>query len=151
MTSDPTLSVADNEALDRTRSSVMNVLVFVGLGIAASGFMLSRKDRGDLLMPPRDIEVWAYGCLFVLTVASVLARRVLAARDRLRAKATRGRQFHKAHLVSACIGALAIPIGFAYGWFVRPRIDGVGPFWVVALALGAMAYPRAHELHDLDA
>ena len=46
--------------------------------------------------------------------------------------------------------ALAVPLGLAYGWFVRPRLDAVGPFWVAALALGFLALPRAHELDGFD-
>jgi hypothetical protein len=144
------LSPADAATLDRTRSAVMNVLVFVGLGIGLSGFVLGRKERGALLVQPPDIQTWSYGLLLSIFLMSVITRRVLGARDRLRDRQTRSRQFFLAHLVSAGIGALAVPLGFAYGWLIRPRIDGVGPFWVAALVLGVMAYPRAHELHDLD-
>lgn len=151
MTPGPTdLSVADATALERARSAVMNVLVVVGLGIAASGFFLGRKERGEVLVPPRDLDLWTYGGLMLLCLASVLARRVLASRDRLRDRRTRASRFWTAHVLAAALGALALPLGFAYGWLVRPRIDGVGPFWVVALALGAMAYPRAYALRDLD-
>jgi hypothetical protein len=33
---------------------------------------------------------------------------------------------------------------------VRPRLDGVAPFWVAALALGVLALPRSVALEGLD-
>ena len=43
-----------------------------------------------------------------------------------------------------------MPLGLAYGWLVRPRLDAVGPFWVAALTLGFLALPRARQFEDLD-
>jgi hypothetical protein len=41
-------------------------------------------------------------------------------------------------------------LGLAYGWFVRPQLDAVGPFWAAALGLGFLALPRAASLNDFD-
>jgi hypothetical protein len=51
-------------------------------------------------------------------------------------------------VLAASLAALAVPLGLLSGWIDRPRLDVVGPFWVVALALGFLALPRAHELED---
>ncbi|MFO0959771.1 MAG: hypothetical protein U0800_20435 [Isosphaeraceae bacterium] len=146
----PAATTAEEVVLERTRSAVMNVLVAVGLGIAATGFVLRSRERDPWLFAPRDIDRWAYGGLIAVALMSLAARRSLASRDRLRDPAHRAGRFYRAHLAAALIGALAIPMGFAYGWWILPRLDGVGPFWVVALAAGAMAYPRAHELTDFE-
>lgn len=153
MTSDPApSSIPDRNAvtLERTRAAVMNVLVVAGLGIALSGFLLGRRERGTILVPPRDIDRWAYGSLLGLCLLSLLVRRTLGARDRLRDPAHRDARFFRAHVLSAVLGALAIPMGLTYGWLIRPRLGGVGPFWVVALTLGILAFPRGQELADLD-
>lgn len=146
----PAATSAEEAALERTRSAVMNVLMVVGLGIALSGFLLRNHPRNHWLLAPRDIDRWAYGTLLVLALVSVITRRSLNSRARLRDPARRAARFYWAHLASALLGALAIPLGFAFGWLVQPSLDGVGPFWVVALATGVMAYPRSHELTDFD-
>lgn len=146
----PAATSPEAALLDRTRSAVMNVLMAVGLGIAATGFLLRGHPRDLWLLPPLDVEQWAYGGLAGLALLSVIVRRTLGSRDRLRDPAHRADRFRQAHFVSAVVGALAVPMGFAYGWLIRPSLDGVGPFWVVALATGAMAYPRTRELADFD-
>lgn len=148
MTEPPT--DADLALLERTRSAVMNVLVVVGLGIGLSGFLLGRRERGAWLLPPPESERVAYGSLLILGFASLFTRRVLGSRAGLREPTTRAARFYRGHVLGAAIAAVAIPLGFAYGWFVRPRLDGVWPFWVVALALTTLALPREVELDGFD-
>jgi hypothetical protein len=137
--------------LDRTRSAVVNVLMVVGLGIAAAGLYLGKRDRGALLWSEREAGRGAHVLLFVLIVASFAVRRVIASRAALRDPAGRASRFFRAHLAGAIVGALALPLGAVYGWAVRPRLDAVLPFWVAALALGVLALPRAYELEGFDA
>jgi hypothetical protein len=136
--------------LERTRSAVLNILVAEGLGIAASGFLLRWRDRGALFRAHDQVRQGMLGGLLILVAASYLARRVLGSRSALLDPARRARRFFRAHVISALIGSLAVPLGLAYGWTVRPRLDAVAPFWVAALALGFLALPRASELDDLD-
>jgi hypothetical protein len=136
--------------LDRTRSAVLNVLVVAGIGIALSGLALSRRDRGALLWPPLPAQRGAHVALFGVIAASFLLRRAMAGRSALRDPDRRCDRFFWAHVVSAVVGALAIPLGFAYGWAIGPRLDAVAPFWVAALALGLLALPRAHELEGFE-
>jgi hypothetical protein len=122
----------------------------VGVGIAASGLFLGRRDRGVMLWPERTAARVAHLALLGLVVASFVVRRVWASRSALREPSTRASRFFRTHVVSALVGALAIPLGFVYGWAVRPRLDAVFPFWVAALALGVLALPRVYELEGFD-
>jgi hypothetical protein len=58
--------------------------------------------------------------------------------------------FYWSHVGSALFGLLALPVGFAYSWAVRPKLSAVGPFWAVALVLGLLALPRLDELIGFD-
>jgi hypothetical protein len=136
--------------LDRTRSAVLNVLVAVGAGIAVSGWVLGRLDRGALLWDP----VMARRLSIIVVVALLLASRIVlrtgSGRAALKDPATRASRFERSHLIAAIVGALAVPLGFAYGWAVKPRLEDISPFWVVALASGFLALPRSHELAGFD-
>jgi len=76
---------------------------------------------------------------------------VLGLRARLRDPHLRGSRFFWGHVIPAAIGALAAPLGLLYGWLVSPRIEAILPFWLAALVLGILAYPRGRELKDLGA
>jgi hypothetical protein len=136
--------------LERTRSAVLNVLVVVGLGIAASGVLLRWRDRWAAARGPEWLRRALLGALLAVVVVSYVTRRVLAGRELLRDPAARLARFHRGHLLAAVVAALAVPLGLAYGWFIRPRIDAVAPFWIAALALGFLALPRGAELEGLD-
>ncbi|HEV3120885.1 MAG TPA: hypothetical protein VGY53_03230 [Isosphaeraceae bacterium] len=144
------LEPAALECLDRTRSAVVNVLMVVGLGIAVAGIYLGRRDRGALLWSEREMGRGAHALLFVIIVASFAVRRVVASRAALRDPAGRAPRFFRAHVASAILGALAMPLGALYGWAIRPRLDAVLPFWVAALALGVLALPRSYELEGFE-
>jgi hypothetical protein len=146
----PAPEPAEAACLERTRSAVLNVLVAVGVGIAASGLLLRWRARA---MPPEAPDLVRQGLmigLLAVTVASYVLRRVLAGRPALRDPAGRCAKFYRGHVIAAAVGGLAIPLGLLYGWLVRPRLDAVAPFWVAALALGFLALPRAYELEEFD-
>ncbi|MBX6315268.1 MAG: hypothetical protein IRY99_20510 [Isosphaeraceae bacterium] len=137
--------------MERTRSAVLNVMLVAGVGIALSGLMLGRRDRGLTDWPPAAARPWAYGALLVVVVASHLVRRLGASRSALRDPATRATRFIRAHVAAAVVALLAVPLGFAYGLAVEPELPAVLPFWVAALALGFLALPRDVELEGFDA
>lgn len=136
--------------LERTRSAVLNVLIAVGVGILVSGLILGRRDRGALLWSERAEGRALHLVLFGLIAASVAVRRILSSRSALQKGDARAARFYRAHVLSAAVGALAIPLGFFYGWAIRPSLQAMAPFWVAGLALGVLALPRARELDDFD-
>jgi hypothetical protein len=137
--------------LARTRSAVLNVLVVVGGGIAASGWILGRHDPDAALpwgtMKTRQI---AFGSLVALVAGSYTTLRVLTGREALRDPEKRASRFFRGRVAASIVGALAIPLGFAYGWSIDSRLQAVAPFWIAALALGWLAMPRGGELDGFD-
>ena len=133
--------------LERTRSAVLNVLVGVGLTIAIGGWLLrGRAEAGpapEAAMAPRVVD----GRTPRAGRRELLVRRSgkTACRCRL-IPADRQATFYRSHVLAASIAALAAPLGIVYGWWIDPRLAAVIPFWVVPLALGFLAIPRAHEL-----
>lgn len=144
------LEPAAERCLDRTRSAVLNVLMVIGAGIGISGLILRWRDRGAIWRASEMLGRALLAGLFLLVLTSVMMRRVGASRARLHDPQHRGSRFYRAHLASAVIGSLAILLGLCYGWWIRPRLDAVSPFWVAALALGFLAIPRADELRDFE-
>jgi hypothetical protein len=136
--------------LERTRSAVLNVLTVVGIAIALSGILIRWRDGWALERAPERIGRSLIGGLFSVLASSVVIRRVGAGRSALQPPTTRASRCFRAHLASALVGALAVPLGLAHGWFIRPRLDAVLPFWVAALALGVLAFPRAATLEGFD-
>ena len=146
----PALEPAAAHCLDRTRSAVLNVLVVVGAGIAVSGWVLGRRDRRSVLWDPVMARRVSVAILLALLVAGRLVLRIGSSRSALRAPSQRARRFLRAHVLSAIVGALAVPLGFAYAWAIKPRLEDICPYWVVALATGFLALPRSHELTGFD-
>ena len=62
----------------------------------------------------------------------------------------RGQRFYLGHILPAAVGALAAPLGLVHGWLISPRLETILPFWVVAVLLGMLAYPRGRELEGFD-
>ena len=83
-------------------------------------------------------------------VSSYVVRRLVSGRGARWDRARRASRFYLGHVLAAALAALGVPLGLAYGWLVRPRLDAVGAFWIAALTLGFLALPRAHELDDFD-
>ena len=137
--------------LVRTRSAVLNVLVFIGAGIAVSGWGLGRHKVGEA--PP-----WGFGLtlthrgamvgLIGLIAPAYLILRVGSGREALRDPTRRASRFLRARVAAAIVGASAIPLGFVAGWVNDPRLEALAPFWIAALGLGFLALPRGHELDD---
>jgi hypothetical protein len=84
--------------------------------------------------------------LLLLAIVSVVCRRLMGSRARLKEPATRASRFLWSHLVGALVAALAVPLGLAHGWLIAPDLELIVPFWVAALALGFLALPREREL-----
>jgi hypothetical protein len=135
--------------LNRTRSGVLNVLVASGIGIATSSLLLRWRDGWAVSSATVGQRRMLLGGLFILTVMSYASRRILVVRSRLGEAAGRANRLYWAHITAAVIASLAVPLGLAYGWFVRPRLDAVAPFWIAALALGFLAMPRSIDFEDL--
>jgi hypothetical protein len=134
------------ETIRRARSGVWNVIMMAGLAIGASGLLLRRRQWDTSPMPVEVAWRWAHLALLGVIVASTFLRLLSvvpwAARSR--------RRFVGAHVAAALAGFLAIPIGFAFAWLVRPRLDAIAPFWAVALVLGFLSLPRADEAELID-
>ena len=145
MSRSPTDS-ASAACLERTTSAVLNVLVVDGCGIAVSGLVLGRRGWGFTPWDPDAARRWAYLSLIGLVFLSCAVRRFLGARAARRDPSRRVARFYWAHVLGAVAGIPAIPMGFAYGWLIRPLPGEIIPFWVVALALALLSIPRAAEL-----
>jgi hypothetical protein len=135
--------------LSRTRAAVLNVLVVVGLMIAVSGWLLRRHAEQADIQPARGMHDGLLFGLIAVAVCSYLVRRSRPRSSDADVASRRAARFFWTHVASAAIAAAGVPIGFAYGWYVDPRIQGVITFWVVPLALGLLAFPRRGELDDL--
>jgi hypothetical protein len=129
---------------------VLNVLVIVGLSIAVSGWLLRIRAQTWQPWPAKTLSDSLYIALITLAAASYIARRVLGARAARAEAGRRAHLFYWSHVGPALIAAVAIPLGFAYGWLVAPRLEAVIPFWAVPFALGFLSLPRKSELTDLE-
>lgn len=147
----PPLDAASAACLNRTRAVVLNIIIVAGLLLVLSGFAVREFDFG---IPPigqqEGARRAAYATLIGVVVASYATRRALGGRSALRDPATRGPRYCLAHVAGAMIGAMAVPLGFAYGILVRPDIQEIALFWVAGMALGFLSLPRGHELADFD-
>jgi hypothetical protein len=136
--------------LERTRSAVLNVMIGAGVAIACSGLILRWRDQAAAFRASEGTRRAMLAGLLGLGVASYLTRRIGTALTASTEMSRRASRFYRSHVVAAVVGALAVPLGLAYGWTVRPRLDAVAPFWVVALALGSLALPREAEIDVLE-
>jgi len=137
-------------ALERARSAVLNVLVAVGLGIGVSGWALARRASATAPQFLWIAQRAAYPALAILLFASIATRYLLAPRRAPGRPTRRAARLYWAHFASAAVGALAVPLGFAFAWLFDPELEGVGPFWFVALATGLLAMPGAPRAAGLD-
>jgi hypothetical protein len=138
------------DCLRRTRSSVLNVLMGVGMLVALSGAILRGRPAGALVAVPDRLNELMLGSLILIFVASTVMRRSLGRRARLSDPRHRDRRFYWGHVLPAVVGALAAPVGLLHGWLLSPRLETIIPYWVAALLLGVLAYPRGHELDGFD-
>jgi hypothetical protein len=135
--------------LERTRTAVLNVLIAVGSVIAVSGGVL--RIRAASQQPPATsgLRRGLSATLIVIAVFSYVTRRMMASHLGYDQAATSQSRFYWSHVAPAIIAALAAPLGLVYGWWVDSSVQSVIPFWVVALALGSLALPRASEVEYL--
>ncbi|QEH33884.1 hypothetical protein OJF2_24160 [Aquisphaera giovannonii] len=145
------LDVASLHCLRRTRSAVLNVLIGVALVVAGSGLLLRTRPAGARPDLASKLNQALLAALFVLFAFSTLLRRVLGRRARLDDPRSRWARFYWGHVLPALVGALAAPLGLAHGWLVSPRVETIFPFWLTALLLGILAYPRGYELEGYAA
>jgi hypothetical protein len=145
---DENLDPASLECLKKTRSGVLNVLVGVGMVVALSGMLLRGRVEDGV---PNGFSHTMYGGLILIFATSTIARRSLGRRSWLRDPSSRGARFFRGHVLAAAIGALAAPLGLVFGWLASPRLEAILPFWITALVLGILAYPRGYELDGFDA
>ena len=142
---------AATACVERTRSAVLNVLVLVGLGIAVSGWVLGRHDPDAVLPWGLERTERAFmATLLVLGAFAYLILRVGSGREALRDPAARASKFFRSRVGAAGVAALAVPLGFAHGWLIDPRLQALAPFWIAALGLGFLALPRGTELDDFE-
>src|SRR4051794_10619551 len=96
---EPDREPAATACLERTRSAVLNVLVVVGAGIAASGWILGRHDP-DAALPwgPERTGRAFMAALLVLGGFAYLLLRVGSGREALREPAQRASKFFKAQV-----------------------------------------------------
>jgi len=134
----------------RTRTTVLNVLVAVGLMIALSGWLLRRRAGDGILLAARGMHEGLLLALIVAAVASYLVRRAGMSRLSAIPADRRASRFYWSHVGAAVIASLGVPLGLVHGWCVDPRLESVVPFWVVPLALGFLAIPRRGEVDDLS-
>ncbi len=151
-TNDPGAAPADPDlevCLARTRSAVLNILVGVGLLIAASGWSLRRHAEKRPFAASRNLHDGLLFGLIVVAVCSYMVRRIRLRGSDGEDRSRRTARFFWTHVGSAAVAAVGVVLGFVYGWYVNPRLEGVIAFWVVPMALGFLALPRRGELDDL--
>jgi uncharacterized membrane protein YfcA len=144
--SSESLDPASRRCLDRTRTAVLNLMVVTGLFIAISGGLLRWRAVHEKGIGSKFLHEKLMIGLLALAVVSFLSRRLLGRRGRLKDPETRASRFFWSHFLPALVAALAAPLGLLHGWLIVPALESIGPFWVVALALGFLALPREHEL-----
>ena len=130
---------------------MLNVLVAVGLTIAVSGWLLRGRPPDVAGQAGRDVhQALTFGWLG-LGVSEFpaeanhgpahCAERPIRAASRGSSGLTFSRR---------STAALIAPLGLLYGWLSDPRLEAIIPFWVVPMALGLLALPRASELDGFD-
>ncbi len=138
------------ECLKATRSAVLNVLVAIGVAVALSGVVFRGRGREIPVGGPGGLGNALLTGLLLIFAASTVLRRWLGRRSRLREPCSRGPRFYWGHVLPALVGALAAPLGLAHGLLVSPTLDAILPYWLAALVLGVLAYPRGRELQGFD-
>jgi hypothetical protein len=144
------LDPASQACLSQTRSAVLNVLVAVGATIAISGWLLRGREPAAAGQTSRDVHQVLLIALLALAVLSFLLRRIMGRRSALSDPTRRARRFFWSHVLPAIMAALIAPLGLLHGLLSDPGVEAISPFWVVPLALGVLALPRASELRGFD-
>lgn len=130
---EPTTSEA---LLVRTQGAVLNVLLASSVGIGASGVWMRLHDAPGAFATSPKVRQILLGGLLVVFVGSYVGRRLATGTPAW---------FFRGRVIAAVLAALAVPLGLAHGLLVRPDLREIAPFWVTALVLGFLAYPRRNE------
>ncbi len=149
-TAEEQLDPASLDCLEKTRSGVLNVLVGVGAVVALTGMLLHGRVAGALVPAPERLKEMMLSSLILIFIVSMILRRALGRSIRLHDPQLRSSRFFWGHVLPAVVGAVAAPLGLIYGWLISPRLEAILPFWVTALVLGILAYPRGHELEGFE-
>ncbi len=144
------LDPASASCVQQTRSAVMTLLAIDGLAIALSGILLRQRESGIILWDPLQAGRLAHLALLFVILVGIVIRLVGTTRTFLTPPASRLGRFYWSHFAGAFFGFLGLPIGFIYGWAVRPELRHVGPFWLLAIAMGLLALPRVEELFGFE-
>jgi hypothetical protein len=146
-----TLEPAAVACLDRARTLTVRFGLLGGITIAISGWLLRGRDPAASALHWGSIRLVCYALLLLFLLASPWVKRFLASPQALQNPATRCSRYQRMVAARLILAWLCIAVGLAYGFLVEPDIHGVGPFWIAAYALGALAWPRHHDLlgfHD---
>ncbi len=146
---DPGARVAVRRARLAVGCVLAGALVFVILGSVLPG-RLGRVEAGIWGLDPDRAFRLSQSVVLGLAVLSVAVRRALGNRASLRDPRTRARQFFRAQVGAAVVGALSSVLGVAVALLLRPGAHELAPFWVAAVGTILLAYPRGYELDDFD-
>lgn len=144
------LDAEDSRWLERTRSWVLNILVLDGLSILASALLVRWWGPVEADVDPATLKKGFFGSLFACFVLARILLRQLGSRERLAPGSSRGRRYLQSRVVTAALGWAALPLGLGYALTVEPTVQGIVPYWVAALLLGAIALPRQSDLEGFD-
>ena len=136
--------------LERTRSRVLNILVLDGLTILGSALAIRRWGSLDFGVDPLWTKRTLFGSLIAVVLVAMFVLRGLGGRDRLREPVSRGPRYLATRVGAVAVGWLVLPVGLAYGLLVDPSLGGVAPFWLAALVLGRLGFPRREDLDEFD-
>lgn len=145
----PTPDKGDS-ATDRLRSMVLNGGIAVAGGMALSGFLLRDREPLASAYSAQSLKFSFHAALIGLVLASLFLKRTLA-NPRTLARLDRPLERYQARLrVLLTLGFLAMALGLPYGLLVDPTWTGITPFWIVALGLTAICWPRRGDLLELE-
>ena len=149
-TDEESLDLASLECLKRTRSGVLNVLVGVGGRRRCLRSLLRGRTSEALVGPQEPLSQALLLSLLGFSWSALSLAACWAAGRGSAILSLRGPRFFWVTFCRPPIGALAAPLGLIHGWLISPRLEAILPFWVVALVLGILAYPRGRELEGFD-
>ncbi|MDG3003152.1 hypothetical protein [Paludisphaera mucosa] len=129
---------------------MLNVLVLDGLSILGSALAMRRWGGITFDVDPLMMKKVLFGSLFAVFVVAMFVLRRTGGRERLEDPQTRGARFFGSRVAAVAIGWAAFPLGLAHGLLFDPNLQAVAPFWLAAMVLGKLAYPRADDLEGFD-
>lgn len=132
--------------LEHTRSWVLNVLVVDGLTILSSALIFRRWGWIDFGYETAPMRRFLVGSLIAVLVAGLSTLRIFGGRGSLTAPRSRAFRYFTSRVGAAVVGWMALPLGLAYGLAIEPSLNAVAPFWIAAMVVGTLAFPRPWDL-----